>query len=114
MLKNIITTSTVFFSMLISLANSAQAGGNDWKAKMIADALTAAPPAVTNDATIYAWDKERSDDPSKARFRPLRLPCEWLPVHTVSANLPCPTRTLCALIKMPGILSSTSFRKRIR
>ena len=58
MLRNIITTSTVFFSMLIFSANSAQAGGNDWKAKMIADALTAAPPAVTNDATIYAWDKK--------------------------------------------------------
>ncbi len=58
MLRNIITTSTVFFSMLIFSANSAQAGGNDWKAKMIADALTAAPPAVTNGATIYAWDKK--------------------------------------------------------
>jgi len=58
MLKNIITTSTVIFSMLIFSANSAQAGGDDWKVKMIADAITAAPPSVTNDATIYAWDKE--------------------------------------------------------
>jgi len=58
MLRNIITTSTVFFSMLIFSANSAQAGGNSWKAKMIADAITAAPPAVTNGATIYAWDKK--------------------------------------------------------
>ncbi len=58
MLKNIITTSTVFFSMLIFSANSAQAGGHDWKVKMIADAITAAPPSVTNDATIYAWDKK--------------------------------------------------------
>ena len=58
MLRNIITTSTVIFSMLIFSANSAQAGGNSWKAKMIADAITAAPPAVTNGATIYAWDKK--------------------------------------------------------
>ena len=58
MLRNIITTSTVFFSMLIFSANSAQAGGHDWKVKMIADAITAAPPSVTNDATIYAWDKK--------------------------------------------------------
>ena len=44
--------------MLIFSANSAQAGGHDWKVKMIADAITAAPPSVTNDATIYAWDKK--------------------------------------------------------
>ncbi len=28
-----------------------------WKEKMIKDALTAAPPSVTNDATIHAWDE---------------------------------------------------------
>ena len=44
--------------MLIFTANSAHAGGNDWKAKMIADTLSVVPPAVTNDANIYAWDKK--------------------------------------------------------
>ena len=74
MLKIIISTSTVFFSMLIFLANAAQAGGNDWKAKMIANALTAAPPAVTNDATIYAWDKKGQMN----LLRPGSGPYVWL------------------------------------
>jgi len=113
MLRNIITTSTVFFSMLIFSAISAQAGGNDWKAKMIADALTAAPPAVTNDATIYAWDKKGQ----MILLRPGSGPYVCLASGFLSTRVgkpPMPYRTRCALIKMPGILSSTSYRKRIR
>ena len=89
--------------MLIFSANSAQAGGHDWKVKMIADAITAAPPSVTNDATIYAWDKKGQMillRPGLALTFALRADFS---LH-VLANLPCPTRTPCVLIKMPGIL----------
>ena len=58
MFRNIIVTATALVALFAFITSSAQAGGNDWKAKMIADAITAAPPAVTNDATIYAWDKK--------------------------------------------------------
>ena len=58
MFRNIIVTATALVALFAFIANSAQAGGHDWKAKMIADAITAAPPSVTNDATIYAWDKK--------------------------------------------------------
>lgn len=58
MLNKIIVTVTTFVAMLTLTANSAFAVSDDWKAKMIADALTAAPPAVTHDATIYAWESK--------------------------------------------------------
>ena len=58
MLRNIITNTTIFFAIFTFSATSAFSGGHDWKAKMIADALTAAPPSVTNNATIYAWDSK--------------------------------------------------------
>ena len=58
MLRNIINYTSTFFAIFTFSATSAFSGGHDWKAKMIADALTAAPPAVTNDATIYAWDSK--------------------------------------------------------
>ena len=32
------------------------AGGHSWKKKQIADAMLAAPPVVTESATIYGWD----------------------------------------------------------
>jgi hypothetical protein len=59
MFRNFIVTATAFIALLSFIANSAYAGGDDWKTKMIADAITAAPPAVTKDATIYAWDKKK-------------------------------------------------------
>ena len=58
MLRNIITYTSTFFAIFTFSATSAFSGSDDWKAEMIADALTAAPPAVTNDATIYAWDSK--------------------------------------------------------
>jgi len=36
----------------------ADATDEKWKAEMIADALLAAPPSVTHNATIYAWNAE--------------------------------------------------------
>jgi hypothetical protein len=42
--------------MLTFSTNCVFSGGHSWKEKMIQDALTAAPPSVTKDATIYAWD----------------------------------------------------------
>ena len=59
MLRNIITYTSTFFAIFTFSATSAFSGGDEWKAKMIADAITAAPPAVTEDATIYAWDSNR-------------------------------------------------------
>ena len=59
MLRNLITYTSIFFSILTFSTTSAFSGSDDWKAKMISDALTAAPPIVTKDATIYAWDSNR-------------------------------------------------------
>ena len=56
MFKNLIVVATTCVALFAFSFNSAYAGGDGWKEKMIADALTAAPPAVTHDATIYAWD----------------------------------------------------------
>ena len=44
--------------VVITLLVSATYGIADekWKAEMIADALLAAPPSVTHNATIYAWN----------------------------------------------------------
>ena len=58
MLRNIITYTSTFFAIITFSASSAFSGGDEWKSKMIADALTAAPPAVTSDATIYAWNSK--------------------------------------------------------
>jgi len=38
--------------------NSALAADQTWKEAMIADAVRAAPPSVTRDATIYGWTSE--------------------------------------------------------
>lgn len=38
------------------IGRAAQAGDAAWKARQIADALSAAPPSVTKDARIYAWN----------------------------------------------------------
>ena len=44
-------------SFLIMVAfGTVYANDESWKAAQIADALSAAPPAVTRDARIYAWD----------------------------------------------------------
>ena len=59
MLRNLITYTSTFFAILTLSATSAFSGSDAWKAKMIADALTAAPPIVTKDATIYAWDSNK-------------------------------------------------------
>ena len=56
MLKKTAMAATAFVALFAFVFNSAYAGGGDWKAKMIADALTAAPSAVTKYASIYAWD----------------------------------------------------------
>jgi hypothetical protein len=44
------------FATAISISNAVHANGTSWKAAQIADALTAAPPAVTKNARIYAWN----------------------------------------------------------
>lgn len=43
---------------LTYLPHSAQAIDEKWRADMIADALRAAPPSVTHNAAIYAWNTE--------------------------------------------------------
>ena len=57
--KKLITLTIIFFSMLTFSTNCVFSGGHSWKEKMIKDALTAAPPSVTKDATIYAWDSNK-------------------------------------------------------
>lgn len=42
----------------LTLFSSAQGSDEAWKEAMIADAVQAAPPAVTRDATIYGWTSE--------------------------------------------------------
>ena len=82
MLRKITVAATAFVALFAFACHSAFAGGDEWKAKMIADALTAAPPAVTNDATIYAWDAKGPDGPASDWDRLLCLPCKRFPVHT--------------------------------
>lgn len=49
----------IAFSVLAILtATGAQASDEQWRQAQIADALTAAPPAVTKNAGIYAWDAD--------------------------------------------------------
>ncbi len=111
MLRKITVAATAFVALFAFACHSAFAGGDEWKAKMIADALTAAPPAVTNDATIYAWD-------AKGQMVLLRtgtgsyVCLEAVSSPHASANLLCPTRIPCALIKMPGNFFGTSYQKR--
>ena len=40
------------------IAGAAAAASDAWRAETIADALQAAPPAVTDDATILGWTPE--------------------------------------------------------
>ncbi len=41
-----------------AMVSSVHAEETEWRAAMIKDALSAAPPAVTNDAEIYAWKSQ--------------------------------------------------------
>jgi len=43
-------------ALAILVGTEAQASDEQWRQAQIADALTAAPPAVTKDAKIYSWD----------------------------------------------------------
>jgi len=47
---------TVALGSVIGTAFPAKADDQSWKEKQIADALSAAPQAVTKDATVYAWN----------------------------------------------------------
>ena len=42
--------------------------GHDWKEKQIKDALLAAPPVITNDATIYGWDESQGGEMTLLRL----------------------------------------------
>jgi hypothetical protein len=43
---------------LVSFLHPAHAADEKWKSETIADALLAAPPSVTDDATIYGWNAD--------------------------------------------------------
>ena len=45
----LITIPLVFFSF------PAHGDGHDWKERQIEDALMAAPPIITDNATVYSW-----------------------------------------------------------
>ena len=49
-------TMSLFLTML---AFKALGGGHDWKENQIKDALLAAPPVITDTATIYGWDESQ-------------------------------------------------------
>jgi len=53
--KSLVCGVTAFW-LVIGATGAAQAADKDWKAKQIADALSAGPPGVTKDAQVYAWD----------------------------------------------------------
>jgi len=60
-LKKKIIKSLVFTSLVLTfagLANTAQAMDEAWKSATIADAIQAAPPSVTDAASIYGWTSE--------------------------------------------------------
>lgn len=60
-LRKLTTLVLVFGSLALaisSLANPAQAGDDAWKSATIADALQAAPPSVTDTASIYGWSSK--------------------------------------------------------
>lgn len=42
--------------LLVSAGSAVYAMDEEWKARQIADAISAGPPVVTEDARIYAWD----------------------------------------------------------
>ena len=42
--------------------------GHDWKEKQIKDALLAAPPVITDDATIYGWDESQGGEMTLLRL----------------------------------------------
>lgn|GEM_PF-920030 len=48
---------SILLSLLLPTASAlGEESFDKWKQAMIADAVSAAPPSVTDDATIYAWD----------------------------------------------------------
>ena len=50
----------IFQSLLLFLfAFKVYGDGHDWREKQIKDALRAAPPVITDNATIYGWDEEQ-------------------------------------------------------
>jgi hypothetical protein len=51
----VVVFSTLATLSIISLFDPAQAADEKWKSDAIADALLAAPPSVTDNATIYGW-----------------------------------------------------------
>lgn len=56
-----VKVSLLYCCLLSLAAGYAQGGESDWeawKAAQIADAISAAPPSVTHDATLYAWQDD--------------------------------------------------------
>lgn len=53
--------AVIWLTGLVALTSTAVVADEEyesWRNEKIADALTAAPPYITDTATIYAWDKE--------------------------------------------------------
>jgi hypothetical protein len=55
---SLVLISSALALTISSLVNPAQAAGEEWKSATIADALQAAPAAVTDTASIYGWTPE--------------------------------------------------------
>lgn len=51
----VIVISSLAAIWLTNLLHPAHAADEKWKSEVLADALLAAPPSVTNEATIYGW-----------------------------------------------------------
>jgi hypothetical protein len=56
--RKVTLTSVAMTLSLIAFAAPVPAAEQSWKDAAVADALQAAPPAATNDATIYGWTSE--------------------------------------------------------
>jgi hypothetical protein len=52
---SVVVFSTVATLCITNVLDPAQAADEKWKSDVIADALLAAPPSVTDNATIYGW-----------------------------------------------------------
>ena len=51
-----VSISLFFFSF------SVYGDGHDWKERQLKDALMAAPPIITDNATVYGWDEAQGGE----------------------------------------------------
>jgi hypothetical protein len=55
---SILALASMMVPLITIVSNTADAVDQQWKSEMIADALLAAPPSVTHNAKVYAWNAD--------------------------------------------------------